>query len=436
MYICKLCNYETHDKSNMNKHNKSKYHISQTTTVVTTVDDKNLIKKSEIKSDKLVCIYCNKQYTYNLSLNNHIKICTKKPTTNVEEKKYNKKPNSVKLNNILDSSSDEGSDSDLNSGSDNDSDNDSDNSSDDNSDNSSDNSSDDSFNSGTIGTHKNMCDNSNKKSDKKDLMKMTKEELINKLKNNDNNKSNIKSNSDKLLMGLQHLDRLTEYMIKRDDNGDAMLYKAGKIMENSTNVMKAVSISAVKYANTYYKTAPPLTPLLEYNINGLDYQNNIDDKDQLINLLVYTTKTKTLAKLLGDHLVKCYKKNDPRKQSFHTSDCSRLNYIVKKLIETTSESANVDTTNMELSEWETDKSGVELCNAIINPLIENCVDILKDRHKELIRQMTKNPLDIVNIANQIESIIDTLICIDKAKLELEINKYIAPFFNLKKRLDE
>jgi hypothetical protein len=44
---------------------------------------------------------------------------------------------------------------------------------------------------------------------------------------------------------------------------------------------------------------------------------------------MYHYKNKSLHKLIGDHIVKNYKKDDIRLQSFHTTYVARCNYLIK-----------------------------------------------------------------------------------------------------------
>ena len=144
--------------------------------------------------------------------------------------------------------------------------------------------------------------------------------------------------------------------------------------------------------------------------------NNEEDRKQLVEILIYNAKQKSLDKLLGDHIVKQYKKEKPEDQMFHTTDCSRLNYIVRQLME-----------NALI--WSVDKSGIEICSSIIKPLIKKCITPLLEYQKELLEEMGKG--DYTKQAD-VELIINLIISMESGTLETEINKYIAPYFNLDK----
>ncbi len=199
------------------------------------------------------------------------------------------------------------------------------------------------------------------------------------------------------------------------NNANVLLNKANDNTKITAQAMHSVSVSALKYANDKFKDTPALLPLNNFNINNLDF-NNVTDKEQLIETLIYCAKQKSVDKLLGDHIVKCYKKENPEEQSFHTTDCSRLNYIVRDLIE------NALT-------WAVDKSGLKICKEIVKPLIKKCIDILLEHQKTLLKEMSNGNYEK---QKDVELIIDVIMSIDSGELETEINKYIAPYFNLKR----
>ena len=208
-------------------------------------------------------------------------------------------------------------------------------------------------------------------------------------------------------------DMLNNFM----NNANILLNKAQDNAKISTQVIQNVSMSAIKYANEKFKNTPALAPLNNFNINNLDFDNdNEKDKKQLIEVLIYNVKQKSLDKLLGDHIISNYKKDNPADQVFHATDCSRLNYIVRELIEN------------ELT-WSIDKNGIKICSSIIKPLIKICSSLLLEHQKTLLQIMNNGDY---SKQYEVEIIINLIMSIDSGLLENEINKYIAPYFNLDK----
>ena len=199
-------------------------------------------------------------------------------------------------------------------------------------------------------------------------------------------------------------------------NANVLLNKANDNTKITAQTLQTVSSSALKYANDKFKDTPALLPLDNFNINNLDFDNE-EDKKQLVELLIYNAKQKSLDKLLGDHIIKYYKKENPEQQSFHTTDCSRLNYIVRELIE-----------NALI--WSIDKNGIKICTSIVKPLIKKCITVLMEHQKTLLNEMMK--YGNYNKQKEVELIIDIIMSIDSGTLDADINKYIAPFFNLNK----
>lgn len=216
---------------------------------------------------------------------------------------------------------------------------------------------------------------------------------------------------------------------------EKLLKEAGSIMNKTTNLAsknadiannaQIISMSALKYVNVNYKNAPSLTLIENFNINDLDYDDD-EEKLKLVEIIIYHTKMNSLHKLLGDHIIKIYKKDDPSQQSFHSTDVSRLNYIVKRIIEEGSAKNNYK----PIEEWEIDKMGKDICESLINPLIEKIICILRD-YQEILSQ--KNILDLTKYEiENMEIICKIIMYMESGQLETNINKYIAPFFNLKK----
>ena len=208
-------------------------------------------------------------------------------------------------------------------------------------------------------------------------------------------------------------DMLNNFM----NNANTIINKANDNTKITAQTLQTVSMSAIKYANEKFKDTPALLPLDNFNINNLSFDNE-EDKKQLVEILIYNAKQKSLDKLLGDHIIKYYKKENPEEQAFHATDCSRLNYIVRELIE------NALT-------WSIDKNGLKICKDIVKPLIKKCIDILLEHQKKLLRELS---IGNYSVQKDVELIIDVIMSIDSGSLENEINRYIAPYFNLKKDL--
>ncbi len=82
--------------------------------------------------------------------------------------------------------------------------------------------------------------------------------------------------------------------------------------------------------------------------------------------------------------------------------------------------------------WTIDKNGYKICKLLIDPTIKQLVTILKRK----LKLKSNKKLNNENINNELkhsEAINHILETIDTKKLKNDINKYIAPKFNLEKK---
>jgi hypothetical protein len=235
-----------------------------------------------------------------------------------------------------------------------------------------------------------------------------------------------------------------------------------------------INTSSINYVNEHYQDAPPLEKITNFVINGID-TNDASQHDKFIGDVIYYYNNKILHQMLGDHIISIYKKTDLSKQSFHTTDTSRLNYVVR-LFENSPELQNDDSdseddrynyineetlgdeekelfrlrkqydkqirlvTNkneiIKFNEsndkkiWTTDKNGYKICKLLIDPTVKQLVTILKKRLKIKNKGITKNLNNDIKYHQSISNIIESF---DTKKLKNDINKYIAPNFNLDKK---
>jgi hypothetical protein len=235
-----------------------------------------------------------------------------------------------------------------------------------------------------------------------------------------------------------------------------------------------INTSSINYVNQHYQDAPPLEKITNFVINGID-TNDASQHDKFIGDVIYYYNNKILHQLLGDHIISIYKKTDLSKQSFHTTDTSRLNYVVRifenspELYDEDSDSEddrynyiNEETLGNEEKElfrlrkqydtqiklvnkkneiikfnesndkkiWTTDKNGYKICKLLIDPTVKQLVTILKKRLKINNKKKIKNLDNEIKYYQSISNIIESF---DTKKLKNDINKYIAPNFNLDKK---
>jgi hypothetical protein len=191
----------------------------------------------------------------------------------------------------------------------------------------------------------------------------------------------------------------------------------------------------LSYVNTHYKNAPSLTKLTNFILNDIDL-DDINQLDELSELITYAYNNKSLHKCIGDHIIKNYKKDDKAQQSFHTTDVARKKYIVKLdkkmkyLYDSDDSEEPIDGKSKENSKWITDNDGVKISYLLYNPMIKKMLKKLKKFCKILSK---RNTMDLTRYDLEKFTTLTKLIKdVDKDKLKNDINKYIAPHFELNK----
>ena len=304
---------------------------------------------------------------------------------------------------------------------------------------------------------------------------MIKEKEIERLKQELKDKENEKIILNKEVEKLQAINKIYEEQKTTNLNNTQI-----NTLNNSNN--NNLNVGTLNYIVNKFPLAPPLEKISNFIINGID-TNDPSQHDKFINNVIYHHNHKTLHSLLGDHIISIYKKTDLSKQSFHTTDTSRLNYAVRivdniddyyesesedeiKMLDSDNNyNANLNHTpthdEIELFEiekeykkklkevqkqkelkqiidknpklWVSDKNGYKICKMLINPAIKHMVLILKRKIKQKIKSKKNIDKDIINEIEFHQKISEIINNTDTKKLKNDINKYIAPIFNLSKK---
>lgn len=188
-------------------------------------------------------------------------------------------------------------------------------------------------------------------------------------------------------------------------------------INNTNNTVN--SISSYNYVNKYFDTAPELAKITDYNL--YDKTQNVF----YIRELIFYYKEKTLPKFIGDHIIKLYKKENPKEQSVRNTDTTRLSYIVRII-------------SNKILEWKIDKDGNEFKKITVDPLLDYINnDIIESR--KMINQKIKehdSPYCDYNELSRLLSDSHILYDINKeieiGKLCNDILKYVSPNFYLNK----
>jgi hypothetical protein len=291
-------------------------------------------------------------------------------------------------------------------------------------------------------------------------------------------KSNLEKDNEILKLKDKEIEELKQKLAfsenqKKEFEIKAQVYK--ELAEKSKNINQGIIINNnnnLNYVNKHFKNAPPLKKISNYNINGIDLEDD-NQIDKLTEKIIYSYNNKCLHKLIGDHIVANYKKDDINLQSFHATDVARRKFLVKLedsmayLYDESSDeidyydpeddsdsddyeelkkeydsvnSEKNDLTNKEIikkkkSKWTSDNEGVKIFYLLFEPLIRKIIRQLKKKCREHNKDMSKNKKKIPTKeeALRFEVLSSILKEIDKDKLKKNINNYIAPYFGLVKK---
>jgi len=225
---------------------------------------------------------------------------------------------------------------------------------------------------------------------------------------------------------------------------EAKIYK--ELSEKGKNTNNGIIVNGnLNYVNKHFKDAPPLKKITDYKLNGIDMDD--DTKlDKLVDEIVYFYNNNNLHKLIGDHIIKLYKKEDLKQQSFHTIDVSRRKYLVKleeELKYIYSESDELDNSDSDdkpkkgknKSKWINDNNGIKLSYLLFDPMTKKVIKLLKTTFKKYNDELKKNSAKgpTTDEIKKFEVLTDISKEIDDGKLKKNINNYIAPYFVLDKK---
>ncbi len=263
---------------------------------------------------------------------------------------------------------------------------------------------------------------------------------------------------------------------------EAKIYK--ELTNKPKNINNGIIINNnLTYVNKHFKDAPPLKKISNFILNGIDL-NDDTQIDKLTEQIIYSYNNKCLHKLIGDHIIENYKKDDLQLQSFHATDVARRKYLVKLednlgfLYEESSEEidkydpnndnndndndnininndndndndSNNDNINNDndsdkklktiikkkKSKWINDNEGIKISYLLFEPVIRKIIRQLKKNCRHYNNEMKKNinKIPTLDEIKKFEALANIMKDIDKDKLKKNINNYVTPHFGLVKK---
>jgi hypothetical protein len=175
------------------------------------------------------------------------------------------------------------------------------------------------------------------------------------------------------------------------------------------------SMSALNYVMKNLNDAPTLKTLPHDEIKTmLDYGDKTDFF--MIESVIFAYKEDYVIKLLGDALLKYYKKDNPKEQSLWNTDITRLTYIIRLSIH-------------DENDWVVDKQGVRTNKIIIEPFLFYICDktrfVVKNFNK-FDKTLSMNEIEFLKYSSKFIN------DIENGRIKDDVIKYIAPFLTLEK----
>ena len=308
----------------------------------------------------------------------------------------------------------------------------------------------------------------------------------------------INSEKEKELIKIkdEEIEKLKQKLIdsenqKKEFEIKAQIYKEISEKAKNVNNNKIVINNNLSYANEHFKNAPPLKRITNFILNGIDL-NDDTQIDKLIENIIYYYNNKCIYKLIGDHIIQNYKKENLKLQSFFAIDIARRKYIVKiednmaylysdssdeidnydpekkNDISSNTDSSNESETDSEEiknnrknkkkepdkkpikvnkkkesikvkkinSKWINDNEGIKISYLLYEPLTKKIIKQLKKKCRDYNNEMKKNASKIPTMdeIKKFEVLAYIMKEIDTDKLKTNINNYIAPHFGLDKKI--
>ena len=265
--------------------------------------------------------------------------------------------------------------------------------------------------------------------------------------------------------------------------------KGKNINNNNGIIINNANTNNLNYLNKHCKKAPPLKKISNFILNGIDL-NDDTQIDKLTDTIIYSYNNKCLHKLIGDHIIQHYKKDNLELQSFYATDVSRRKYLIKiedNLGYLYDESSDeIDHYNPEdddndddednddddndidndddndedndnddnndndeddenkkpikkpvktKSKWINDSEGVKISYLLLDPLINKIIRQLKKKCRNYNNEIKKhkNRIPTMDEMKKFQALTVMMKNIDTNKLNTNINSYIGPHFTLVKK---
>lgn len=188
-----------------------------------------------------------------------------------------------------------------------------------------------------------------------------------------------------------------------------------KDLVDRTGKLVKTSMSALQFAKKYYPDAPVLVKYDNMAAIKLDKEYGVGAT------MIWHDENNTIAEAIGGIILKEYKKEDPRYQSFWNSDFARVAYII------------MDSVNNK-KQWIVDKGGVRVQELLVDPILGNIRMKLIKRSVRKAKNLAEdyhNPEKYIHQMNQCNILIKK---IDTNVIAGKVMRYLSKFLNIKNQM--
>lgn len=220
-------------------------------------------------------------------------------------------------------------------------------------------------------------------------------------------------------------------IIKQKDNEIRKI--ANTFKDEQINTLKSVcekTMSTAKYIMVHFTKAPILTKLKKNKIRHM-LKFCVDKNKKLVELktdpvkaITYAYNERSLVKYIGNLIIQEFGTMDPSNRKFHSTDASRLTFIVRE-------------NNDGLSEWVKDVEGKIIIQNVIKPIILEIASMFQEYRSSFDIDKIDNDNDkhneFMDVSNAYFGIVEWTNCQVFYK---NILQYITPSFVFNKPIGE
>jgi hypothetical protein len=193
------------------------------------------------------------------------------------------------------------------------------------------------------------------------------------------------------------------------------------------------TLNTINFLSTHRNTAPPLEELTTKTAQlCIEYDN-----DDLINMCISHQKANVLHTFIGNIIVDCYKKENPKDQSIWNSDVSRLTFIIRDKVKNINILAKGKNKTQYVNKWIHDKKGVTVNKRVITPILKFLRDTLdnysKTHCKTIHAYIRTDPYKYAEEFEKIGHANKIISTIASGKLAKRISTHIGAQFQLNDR---